>query len=49
MNYTPTNLGYQVEDKLRVGVHEQTWLNTTVLEDLVSIFFTVVGFPEDFP
>jgi hypothetical protein len=31
LNYTLTNLGYNVEGKLHEEVHEHRWLNTTIL------------------
>jgi hypothetical protein len=33
LNYTPTTLGVQVEEKLYMGVREQKRLNTTDPED----------------
>jgi hypothetical protein len=33
LNYTPTTLGYKLEEKLHLGVREQKRLNITVPED----------------
>jgi hypothetical protein len=32
LNYTPTTLGYKVEEKLYLGVRKQKRLNTAVLQ-----------------
>jgi hypothetical protein len=36
LNYTPTTLGVEVEEKLYQGVREQKRLNTTALGDQVA-------------
>jgi hypothetical protein len=36
LNYTPTTLGYTIEEKLYLGVREQKRLNTTALDELPS-------------
>jgi hypothetical protein len=42
LNYAPTTLGVQVEEKLYVGVREQKRLNTAGLEGIVQ--YTVTRF-----
>jgi hypothetical protein len=35
LNYTPTTLGYKVEEKLYLGVREQKGLNSTAIDQPV--------------
>jgi hypothetical protein len=44
LNYTPTTLEEKVQEKLYLGVREQQWLNTAVLD-----YHTTIGVAVSYP